>query len=262
MCGELAEVLGSRVREDDSLAGEACEADVRHHGQRLAVPTHLLDRAQRGLRPGAVVRAERDYVECRQPLGRLAGRYAAEGQRVLVEGEERDDREGGHGADGVDRHRELVEVEERLDGEEIDSPALEEPCLLGEHRGLVVSVLARVAERPDRARDEHVAAGHLPRVARDLRGRLVDRADVVLEVALAELSPVRPERVRLDQLRAGADEPEVEGEHALRRTQIRLLGAAQPRNGARDEDSHSAVRDDGRAGCEPREEPSRHPGPL
>ncbi len=209
-----------------------------------------------------MVRAERDHVERGQLLGRLARRYAAQGQRILVEGEERDDRQRGHGAYGVDGDCKLVEVEERLDDEEVDSAALEEPRLLREHRALVVAVLARVAERPDRARDEHVAAGHLPRIARDLRGRLVDRTDVVLEVALAELSPVRPERVRLDQLGAGADEPEVEGEHALRRTNIRLLGTAQPWNGARDEDSHAAVRNDRRAGCEPREEPSRHPGPL
>ena len=147
-------------------------------------------------------------------------------------------------ADGLDRGDELVEVVERLDHEEVDAASLEELRLLGEDG---VTILRRAAERADRAGDEDVGAGDLARVARDLHCRLVDRRDVVLEVVLGELAAVRAERVRLDDLRAGPDEPEVEREHALGRAQVRLLGAAQPRDGARDERAHAAVADERRA---------------
>ena len=259
---ELAEVLGRRVWEDDPLAGEARQADVRHHGERFPRVTHLLDRPQGRLRACAVVRADRDDVERPQPLGGFVRADAAQRLGVLVEGEERDDRQRGDGANGVDRRRELLELEERLDGEEVDAPSLQELGLLREERPLVVPVLARVPERPDRPGYEDVAAGDLTRLAGDLHRRFVDSADVVVEIALTQLAAVGAERVRLHELRARFDEAEVEGEDALRGAEIRLLGAAKTRDGARDEDAHAAVGDDRRAGAEPFQEPSRHRGSL
>ena len=119
-----------------------------------------------------------------------------------------------------------------------------------------IAILHRAAERADRAGDEDVRAGHLARVARDLHRGLVDRRDVVLEVVLGELAAIRAERVRLDDVRAGADEAEVEREDALGRADVRLLGAAQPRDGARDERAHAAVADERRAVRESLEEPA------
>ena len=180
----------------------------------------------------------------RERCGRLLGGDASERLRVLVEGQERDDRQRRDGADGADRGEELVELVERLDHEEVDAAALEELRLLAEHG---IAILHRAAERADRAGDEDVRAGHLARVARDLHCGLVDRRDLVLEVVLGELAPVRAERVRLDDVRAGADEAEVQREDALGRADVRLLGAAEPGDGARDERPHAAVADERRA---------------
>ena len=171
-----------------------------------------------------MVRADRGDVERCERCGRLLGGHAAERLRVLVEGQQRDDRQRRDGADGADRGEELVELVERLDHEEVDAAALEELRLLGEDG---VAVLHRPAERADRAGDEDVRAGHLARVARDLHGGLVDRRDVVLEVVLGELAPVRAEGVRLDDVRAGADEAEVQRE---RRSRAR--GCSPPRGSA------------------------------
>ena len=120
----------------------------------------------------------------------------------------------------------------------------------------VIAVLRRAAEWADRPGDEDVRAGHLAGVARDLHCGLVDRRDVVLEVLLGELAAVRTEGVRLDDVRAGADEAEVQREHALGRADVRLLGAAQPGDGARDERAHPAVADERGAVREALEKPA------
>ena len=194
--------------------------------------------------------------------GRLLGGDASERLRVLVEGQERDDRQRRDAAHRADRREQLVELVERLDHEEVDAATLEELRLLGEDG---VAILHRPAERADRPGDEDVRAGHLTRVARDLHRGLVDRRDLVLEVVLGELAPVRAEGVRLDDVRAGADEAEVEREDALGRADVRLLGAAEPRDGARDERAHAAVADERRAVREALEEPAHRripPRPL
>ena len=101
-----------------------------------------------------------------------------------------------------------------------------------------------LAERADRAGDEHVAADGFPRLTRQLdRGR-VDRLELVLEKVFCELAPVRAEAVRLDQVCAGVDEADVERDHGVRRPQIRLFRTAKARHGARDESAHAAVADD------------------
>ena len=244
---ELREVLGRRMREDHAVAGEAREPDVRERGKGLAGSAHALERAQRSLQSGAVVRPDRDDVEVCEGRCGLFGGDAAERLRVLVEREQADDGEPRHRADGCDRRDQLVELVERLDHEEVDAAALEQRRLLGEDR---LAVLRRPAERADRAGDEDVRAGDLARVARDLHRRLVHRGDVVLEVVLRELPAVGTERVGLDDVRAGADEAEMEREHALGGPQVRLLRAAEAGHCARDERAHSSVADEGRAGCE------------
>ena len=244
MSRELREVLGRRVREDDALAGEACEADVRQRGQRLAAVAHSLDRAQRCLQAEPVIRADRRDVEIDEGARGILRGHAAQRLGVLVERQQADDRKRRDPPYGRDRDKQLVEVVEGLDHEEVDAAALEQPRLLGEHR---LAILDRAAQRPDRARDEHLGAGHLPRVACDLHAGSVDCREIVLEIVLGELAAVRAEGVRLDDLRAGADEVEVERQHALRRANVRLLGTAQPRDGARDERPHPAVSDEGRS---------------
>ena len=165
-------------------------------------------------------------------------------------------------ADRLDRRDELVEVEERLDHEQVDAAALEHARLLGVQR----PVLARVedlqlAERPDRAGDQHVAPGDVARLARQADARRVDRLELVLEQLPRQLAAVGAEGVRLDQLGSGADVARVHRDHALGRAQVRLLGTAQSGCRPDQERAHAAVGHDRRAGAQPLEE-VRHPSSL
>jgi hypothetical protein len=130
---ELGEVLRRRVGVDHSAAGEAREPDVRQRCERSSV-AHRLERGERGVEPGAVVGADGGEVIGGQALDCIAGRDAAEGLGVLVEGQERDDRQARDLLHRLDRRRQLVEVEEGLDHEQVDAPAVEQGGLLGEDR--------------------------------------------------------------------------------------------------------------------------------
>jgi len=185
--------------------------------------------------------------------GGFLGRDAADRLRVLVEGHERDDRQPGHAAHCLDGGEQLLEVVERLDHEQIDAATFEQLRLLGEDR---LPVLGRPSERADRAGDEDLPAGDLPRVAGDLHRGFVDRGELVLEVVVDELAAVGAERVGLDQLGPGAYESQVEREDALGGADVRVFRAAQAGDGARDECAHSSVGDDRRPGGESLEEPA------
>ena len=258
---ELGEVVRGRVREDDAVAGEAREADVRERGEHEPVALHRGERVQGRRRAGAVVRARRGDIELDEPLRRGLGRDAAERLAVGVEGHQRDDWERRDAAHGLDRGDELVEVEERLEHEQVDAAALEDLRLLAEVLALLGGVEPLdVADRADRAGDVDVRARHLSGLAREAHRRRVDPLELVLEVVPRQLAPVGAERVRLDQLGAGADEARVQGDDALGRAQVRLLRAAQTRDCARDQRAHAAVGHDRRPRAEAVLEAARHPG--
>ena len=244
------------MRVDDSPSRETREADVRHRDERHAGDVaHPRQRRQRGMRPGSVVRSDGGDVEPGKPLGGLGRTHAAGGIAVLVEGHQGDDRQRGLGAHGLDGGHQLVEVEERLDHEEVDAATLEYLRLLRVERRVVRDVEGlELAERADRPRDEDVPSRDLARLPCEAHTCGVDRLEVVLEEVGGELAPVGAERVRLDQLRAGPDEARVQRDHALGGAQVRLLGAAQPRHGARDDRAHAAVRHDHGACAEPLQE--------
>src|SRR5207302_6411902 len=107
---------------------------------------------------------------------------AGQGLGAFVEGEHREDRLRRDAAHGRDRRFELFEVEERLDGEEVDAAAFERGGLLGEDlRSFLWRHAARLAERADGAGDEDVAAGDLARLAGALDSARVALAPGVLE---------------------------------------------------------------------------------
>src|SRR2546430_14909470 len=60
--------------------------------------------------------------------------------------------------------------------------------------------LSRSPGGPGATADQDVRAGDLARLPGELHGLRVDPLDLVLEEVPRELLPVRPERVRLDQL--------------------------------------------------------------
>ena len=167
---------------------DAREADVRHRGERQPVAAHRLERGERGEEARAVVRADRGHICVAKARGRLRGGDPGERLRVLVEGQHRDDRQARDALDRLDRRHQLVEVEERLDHEEVDAAPLEDPRLLGEDRRCERCRSVQLAQRADRAGDEDVAAGDLARLARELHARRVDALELVLEVVRRELA--------------------------------------------------------------------------
>src|SRR5262249_56480018 len=108
---------------------------------------------------------------------------------------------GGQAGSRGDRADELVEVVERPGHEEVGPAPVEPGRLLGEEL-LAEARRGRLADRPDRAGDEDVAAGRLPRLPGELDRRAVDRLELVVEVVRRELAAVRPAGGRLDQLGA------------------------------------------------------------
>ena len=243
------------MRVDDPAAGEARETDVRHRGERQARVAHR--RGARAARPSG---RRRGSSRSRRRRARRAaaprlGADAAGDLAVVVEGEQRDDRERRDAAHRLDRDDELVEVEERLDHEQVDAATLEDPRLLRVEGAVLGGVEdLELAERADRARDEDVAAGDLARLPCQPNAGRVDLLELVVEQDAGELAAVGAERVRLDQLGAGRDVARVHRDDALGRAEIRLLGAAQAADGARDERAHPAVGDERRAGSQAVEE--------
>ena len=249
--------------EDDARSGEAREADVRERGQHETFPLHRGKRVQRGRRACAVVRARGSDVELVEPLGCLLGRDASECLPVRVEGHQRDDRERGDTAHRLDCGDELLEVEERLEHQQVDAASLQNLRLLAERLALLGHVEAlHLAAGPDRAGDEDVRSGDLPRLAGEAHSARIDPLEVVLQEVRRELAAIGAEGVRLDQLRAGADEARVQRDDALGRAQVRLLGAPQTGHGAGDQRAHAAVGDDRRAAAQALLEPARHAGSL
>ena len=198
-----------------------------------------------------MVGADRRDVELGEAAGGGRGTDAARDLGVVVERQERDDRERRDAADGLDGDDQLLEVEERLDHEQIDATSLEDACL----RRVQGAVLGGVehlelAERADRARDEDVAPGDLTGLPGESHARGVDLLEPVVEKDAGELAAVRPEGVRLDQLGAGRDVARVYRDDALGSAEVRLLGAAQAGHGPGDERTHAAVGDDRTAGAQ------------
>ncbi len=202
-----------------------------------------------------MVRPDRSHVELGEPTCCDLGADAARDLRLVVERQEGDDRERRGAPYRLDSDDELLEVEERLDHEQVDAASLEDLCLGGVER----AVLGRVehlelAERSDRPRDEDVAAGHLARLAGEADACRVDLLEGPVELYPLELAAVRPEGVRLDQLGAGSDVARVDGDDALGRSDVRLLGAAEAGHGLGDQRSRAAVGDERRAGAQAFEE--------
>ena len=171
MRGEVGEVLRRRVRETSARAAMRREADVRQRRERHpASPTS--PRAQQRRRrpapwfaPNACDRSSRN---------RSAASRAATPPSVtpsLSKLISATIGSAGHRAHRLDRDLELVEVVERLEDEQVGAAALEDARLLGEQLAVVLLAVLDVAERPDRAADQHLAAGDLARLPRELHRR-------------------------------------------------------------------------------------------
>ena len=204
------------MRKDDPRAGEARKADVGERSERYAVVPHPGDRVQGRRRSGAMVGADRRQAERGQLPGRLLRGDPGQRLALLVEGHQRHDGQSGDTADGADRAEQLLQLVERLDHEEVDAATLENRRLLRVQLLARLRPQLRVAERPDRARDEDVPSGDLAGLPREADTRRVDPLELALEEMAGQLRPVGAEGVRLDHVRAGADVRDVHRDDALR----------------------------------------------
>ncbi|MCZ7589958.1 MAG: hypothetical protein M5U27_14095 [Gaiella sp.] len=210
-----------------------------------------------------MVRPDRRDVELGEPLRGGAGTDTAGGLRLVVEGQEGDDRQRRDATHRLDRDHELVEVEERLDHEEVDATALEHLCLLGIEWAVLGGVEdLELAEGADRAGDEDVATSNLSRLAGEPDAGRVELLERAVEQHAGQLAPVGAEGVRLDQLCPGRDVARVDGDDALRGAEVRLLGAAEPVHRLRDERAHPSVGDERRAGTKAVEKTAQGPATV
>ena len=99
----------------------------------------------------------------------------------------------------------------------------------------------QVAERADGARNEDRLPGDIARFARKANARIHDLLQSVVEELRRKLAPVRAERVRLDQLRARPDEPQMHADDGLGSLEVCLLRTPEPRDRRRDERAGAAV---------------------
>ncbi len=186
---------------------------------------HVLQRFEHGGRADAAVQADHVGAERFEHGRELLGRHAVERVAVVSRGQLRDDRERGRGgAAGAHGGAEFAQVAEGFEHEQVDAAVGERLGLFAEDRlGFVESGLAKRldadAERSDRAGDVGlVASGR----AREPRALLVDGREPRLETERRQLDAVRPERVRLDHVGAGAHVGlmEVGDEVGLREVQL------------------------------------------
>ncbi len=224
-------------------------------------PLHLLERG-RAPRAGRRRGSRRSPRRRARRVGRRprAAVTPARVSRAFVEGQQRDDREPDTLAHRRDRVDELVEVVERLEHEQVGAAALEHRRLLGEE---LVALALDVAASPIGPIAPAMKTSR-PEISRASRAsftpiELIFSSSSSRKCA-ASLRPVGAERVRLDQLRAGVDEAEVQRDDRLGRAEVRLLGRAQTRHGGGDQRAHAAVGDDRRALAEARLEAAGHTG--
>ena len=205
---ELAEVLGRRVREDDARR-RRCSRGRCSAARRAAWPASRIaasaSSAAAGPAPWFVpIAATLERRAAAPPAARADDAARASRRRCRTSAAPRSAATTPPAPprprDTSSSRSKNVSIMNRSTPRPSSTPACSAysgPCSRVEHLEL--------AERPDRAGDEHVAAGDLARLAREPHAGAVDRLELVLEEVLRELRPVGAERVRLDQLGAGAD---------------------------------------------------------
>ena len=230
--GELGGVGLRRVRVEHAAVAVHGQADVGLNGQRRGRrAAHLAQAGQRRLRSQAAVDPDGGRAQIAQHPGGLLAAGAGDRLAVVLDRDLRDHRQVRLGAHRIQRDRQLLQRGERLQHDQVDPAALQHGRLPAVQPGAAgagaADHLDRRPQRPDRSGDQHVAAGHLTRVAGDLRAGRVDLVDLMLAPVRTQLDGVGAIGIGLDHVGAGPDEAHVRGQHRLRRGQVRLLREAQ-----------------------------------
>ena len=230
---------------------------------------HLLEDVVEHARPDRAVGPHHLDRQLAERADHLGGGPPGERHPVVGEGDLGHDGQVGERPHRLHREPHLGEVGERLDHERVH-PALEQPLRLlveREPRLLGLDAAERrqvLAERPDRAHHEHVAAHALAHVPRELGPAQVDLAHPALEAVRGQLEAVGPEGVGLDQVRAGLDVLGVDRLHDLGLVEVQHVEARVERHPAGIEHgAHRAVAEE-RALAEAGQERRGHglPAPL
>ena len=182
--GTIDAEVGGLGRVDEVALEALRQAGVGHdRAGRLAVDgrAEADQGVEAGERPDAAVDADRVHARLGQGSDRDLGRRAVRQDDVLAERHRGDDRHVRRSVGLVDGEQEVVEVEERLEDEEVDA-ALEEPVdLLPDRRAdrrLVgmPQLAGRRPERTDAAAHPRVAPADVACLPRDLRRAPVEPA--------------------------------------------------------------------------------------
>ena len=145
----------------------------------------------------------------------------------------------------------MGEVARCLDLDQIDA-ALQQALDLFRHRrrgdlrGDVAGAMERGADRPDRAGDQDVLAGHLTGFARQLGGTSIDGRSLVSEANLLKANPAGAERVGFDDVRARCDVLAMHGTHHIGATQDQFVErGALRRTPAEQQCAHGPIEEQG-----------------
>ena len=247
--GHRGQVLGRR-RVDEPVGEALRQAGVGHDRARrpaLQDAGHLLQRVDAALRSGAAVHADDIRSGRRDNPGRHLRPGAVGQDQVLAEGQRGDDRQVGRLAGDLDRDEQLVEVDERLQDDDVDA-ALEQAvqlfaeCVSPDRIRLASGAPPGRLEGPDRAANERLAPGHVTCFAGQRGGPAIEQPNADLQAGRRQPEPVRPERQRLDQLGARREVFPVGGPDEVRPAHDELFQARSLGNPpAVEERAHAAI---------------------
>ena len=195
------------MKRPSSRCGSPALGMIDRTGSPFGGPAHRLEGIETGHRPRPAV--DPDGVRaCRGQGGGGHARAVAVGKdEFLAEGQRGDDRDVRGAARLVDREKQLLQVRERLEDDQV-RPALEQAidllaeCGPGTGLGEDRAAARRRPEWPHRATDERVAPADLACLAGELGRPPVERADLTFEAPGRQPLPVGAERQGLDQLGA------------------------------------------------------------
>ena len=145
---------------------------------------------------------------------------------------------------------EVGEQRERLELEEVDATleqAVDDLAERGPDRAIAQSqhVRGRATERPDRARDQHVATGHVARLAGDLGAPSREPPRLVGQAVRRQPDPVGPEGRGLDEIRTGIEVLAMDRPDQVRARGDQLIEAGPLRDAAREQErAHGPVGQD------------------
>ena len=102
------------------------------------------------------------------------------------------------------------------------------------------------SQRPNRSRNQHFPRRGFSRLARDFHAARIQSLHFIAQPQRGQLKPVRPKRIRLDNLRARFDIRLVHAKHRLRLRRVQLVETPLRPHRLMQQRPHGAIRDENR----------------